>query len=283
MNLTNLADKGEIRDAVKAYTDTRFTDSFFENIAIAASTEIKNVLRPQFLAAKLDLASYGMTGSLSGTASAIGTDTINLTGSGWTASQFTTVECEAVLWTSAAFWVADITANTATALTVSSRDGSTLSITTTPATKFYIRKKNLTLNQFAINLGIYHFYLRNRVATGVDGVPENVAALRRETYNELSGYLKGLRDFEDMSASDTIVLDGTEWQYLSHENLVPGTIVVTVSGVAYKESQGWQIEYTQGRIRYFDASGQNDTYIASDDTIVVTYRYSLRVSDIGIA
>ena len=274
MLLTNCCDKGELRKFLNIYTDTRFTDYDLEKSVLKASDEIKSALRPHYKVDLFNLSSFSSS-TLTGTVTTGGSNTLSDSGRSWTINEFKNsvigFDVEVLIWNSASFYIADIISNTATALTFSSIDGAT--ITTATNDKYYLRKKNPTINSMGINLSVYHFFASNRLARGIQNIQEIAQELKNQVYSEIVEYTQGLRDFGYYTLTDTITLNGTEWQSLTAQNIVPLTETVTKSAVPYKDFQGYEINYQKGLIRW--KTSNYTTYLGSTDTILVSYLVSL--------
>ena len=274
MLLTNCCDKGELRKYLRIYTDTRFDDYDLEKAVLKASDEIKSALRPHYKVDMFDLSAFSDL-TLSGTVTTGGSNTLTDSGQTWTINEFKNsvigFDVEVIIWNSSAFYIADITANTATGLTFSSIDGAT--ITTTENDEYYLRKKNPTINSMGINLSAYHFFASNRLARGIQNIQEILQELKNGVYSEIVEYTQGLRDFGYYTLTDTITLNGNEWQSLTAQNIVPLTETVNKSSVVYKDFQGYDINYQRGLIRW--KSSTHSTYLSSSDLISITYSVSL--------
>lgn len=274
MILTNYCDKGELRKFLGNYADTRFDDYLLEKAVLKASDEIQSALRPSYKVNYFALSSFSDS-TLNGIATATGTNTITDSSRSWTINEFnpTTIgfNVEVLIWNGSSFYIADVVSNTATALTISSIDGASLSIAINDI--YYLRRKNPSINSMAINLSAYHFFASSRLSRGIQNIQEICDSLKTAVYQELSEYKDRLRDFGYIAKTDSITLNGYEWQSLTYNQIVPLSETVTKSLTTYKSFQGYEIDYEKGLIRQIDSS--HSTYLSSDDTISVAYSVSL--------
>jgi len=268
-----LADQREIRKALDLIDDSRFADYSFAKAAEKATAEILGALRPAFLTDQFKLSNL-TNSTLNGVVTTGGTNSLTDSGIGWTASEFVDLcDCEVLIWGTDDFYVADITANTTEALTISSIDGSDITVETNDV--FYIRRKIPALNDMATKLGLYHFTNDNRAAQGMEELNQIAEDYRSGVYAELSEYLSGVRDLPYLSNSESVTLNGSYWQYLTYQNVVDGTVTVSKDGTTYREDiQGYELNLAEGAIRYKASS--YTTYLDSSDTVTVTYQYSPR-------
>lgn len=273
MNIQLFADPLEVRNALRSLTDSRFADLPFGSAAVQATSEILAVLRPKYQVEQLFLDHF-TTSTLQGVVTSGGTNTLTLTGAGWTASEFAgNIPVEAVIWNDTAFYVADVTANTTDTLTLASIGRDDLTIAADD--KFYLRRKLGQLNSHAISFALYNFINANRLVRGVQALPEIASDVRSTALYELERYLTGDRDLDYLYTSESVTLNNDEWQYLSNKFVVADSVTVTKSSVGYREAQGWEINHAEGAIRWIDST--HTTRLAATDTITVTYRYTPRL------
>ncbi len=271
MNTNLFVDPLELKDALKIYTDSRFSNELFGLNANNATGEILATLRSSHNVEMLFLDNYSDS-ILSGVATSGSANSLTLSGAGWTISEFAgNIPIEVLIWNSTNFYVADVTANTADTLTISGVGHEDI----TPATddKFYLRLKNPQLNSYAKGLGLYLFIGSNRTARGVEDLSAYLADNQTRIRDELDLIASGQRELMYLKNSDSVTLNGSEWQYLSYNSIVPSNVVVTKDGARYREEQGWEIY--NGAIKY--ATSNRDVHLASSDSIVVTYYYGSRI------
>ena len=272
MNIKLFADPFELKDALKVYTDTRFSDEIFGLNANNATGEILGKLRPNHRAEMLFL-DYYTDSVLQGTATAGAKNELTLSGAGWTASEFAwNIPVEVLIWNDSAFYVADVTANTADTLTISGVGHA--DITVAKDDKFYLRLKNPQLNSYAKALGLYLFIGYNRQARGTEELSTFLQDNEQRARDELDKVIEGQRDLMFLKNTELITLNGDNWQYLERKSIIPDTEIATVNGTEYRPEQGFEVDYSRGAIKYVEPDCS--TALSGNSSISITYYYGFR-------
>ena len=285
MKYNLFVDAWEIRKQLRLSSDSRVDQYAFTKAAEQASADILNVLRTRYDVEAFDITNF-TDSAISGVATSGSANVLTLSTGTWTINEFTKssgsapvgFDCEIIMinGTTAAY-VADIVSNTATAITFSSIDWTDI----TPAVgwKFYIRQKCSGLNDIGIKLGVFNYLNSNQGARSLQDVSAIAKGDKDQAYVMLNDFYKGVREPLEIRKSDSVTLNGSEWQRLSKGNIDPSRLSVTYNSTVYPPERGYQIEYYNGMIRW--ASSVYTSNIPSNGAITVAYYYSPRIVTVG--